>query len=184
MGSDKAFLRLREATLLEHAISAAKQIGANVVLVGDRTKLYPYGMVVEDILPERGPLGGIYSALKCAAVREWNLILAVDTPAIPPSFLNALLEIARNSKATVTVPRIGSYAQPLCAVYRPDFALAAEKSLNAGRNKIDSLFSAVSTRVVEEDEIKNLGFTADIFDNVNTAEDWQRMQQRFGTDCR
>jgi molybdopterin-guanine dinucleotide biosynthesis protein A len=55
----------------------------------------------------------------------------------------------------------------------------AERALSQQRNKIDHLFSEVSTRVIAEDELKALGFAADIFDNVNTPEDWVRVQAKL-----
>jgi molybdopterin-guanine dinucleotide biosynthesis protein A len=65
-------------------------------------------------------------------------------------------------------------------VYRREFAAIAEEALRTERNKIDPLFAVVETTIVEEAELKTLGFSPDIFDNVNTPEDWQRMKQRFG----
>jgi molybdopterin-guanine dinucleotide biosynthesis protein A len=55
----------------------------------------------------------------------------------------------------------------------------AEHALSQQRNKIDHLFSEVSTRVIAEDELKALGFAPDIFDNVNTPEDWVRVQAKL-----
>jgi molybdenum cofactor guanylyltransferase len=184
MGTDKAFLQVGGVTLLERAIATAKQACDCVALVGEKAKFGPYGIVIEDILPSRGPLGGIHAALKSPMAENLNLVLAVDTPAIPGSFLKKLVEIAQDSSATITVPRAHGRNQPLCAIYRREFAIPAEKSLAEGRNKIDPLFIEVATRIVDEQEIESVGFSPDIFDNVNTPEDWQRMQLRLGQNRR
>ncbi len=180
MGTDKAFLRLGNSTLLDHAITVAKEVCDAVVLVGDRERLDPYGLVVEDVFPGRGPLAGIHAALSSGQAAELNLFLAVDLPGMPSRLLRCLLKLAKESGAVVTVPRANGYDQPLCAVYRREFLAVAEKSLQVGRNKIDPLFAEVSTRIVEEEEIKQLGFPSDIFDNVNTPADWDFMQKRLG----
>lgn len=180
MGADKAFLRFGEHTLLERAIKTAKRACDTVALVGDKERLRPYGWVIEDTFPGHGPLSGIHAALTSVAVRDLNLFLAVDTPSIPPEFLRFLLTTAVDSGAIVTVPRVNEHVQPLCAVYRPPFAPVAEQALVEGRNKIEPLFAEVHTRIVEEAEIKALGFPPTIFDNVNTPEDWQRMQRKLG----
>ena len=56
-----------------------------------------------------------------------------------------------------TVREAGGRWQPLCAVYRREFADAAEKALRAGRYKIDGLFG-MSTQVVEQEELEALDF--------------------------
>jgi len=83
-------------------------------------------------------------------------------------------------EALVTVPRAGGHLQTLCSIYRPTFSEVAEAALREGRNKIDPLFSEVPVRVIEEDTLKAMGFPPDIFDNVNTPEDWQRIQRQLG----
>ena len=184
MGTDKAFLRLGNLTLLEHAISMAKEVCDSVVLVGDKERLRPYGWVVQDKFPGQGPLAGIHAALSSESARWANLVLSVDTPAVSPKFLKYLLKKSQEAMAVVTVPRAEGHLQTLCAVYRQQFAAVAEKALKEGRNKIDPLFSEVPLQVIEEEELKRLGFDPDIFDNVNTPEDWQRIQLRLSASAR
>lgn len=182
MGTDKAFLRLGNVTLIEHVISVAKEVCATVVLVGDKGRLSRYGLVVEDEYPGQGPLAGIHAALSSAFSAPSSIVLSVDIPAISAAFLKYLVNEHRDGRGQITLPRSGGHLQTLCAVYRPEFAAIAEQSLREGRNKIDPLFSRVPVRVIEEEELKALGFSPDIFDNVNTPADWQRIQQRFGID--
>jgi molybdopterin-guanine dinucleotide biosynthesis protein A len=99
-------------------------------------------------------------------------MLAVDLPFIEPSFLRYLVEQAEASQAIVTVPRTAAGWQPLCAVYRRSFADLAEQAVAAGRNKIDALFAGLSLRVIDEAELKQAGFSPEIFVNVNTPEDF------------
>jgi len=61
--------------------------------------------------------------------------------------------------------------QPLCAVYRRDFAEAAETALRAGHNKIDRLFDLLEVRVINEDELVRAGFSLNILRNLNTPEE-------------
>lgn len=180
MGTDKAFLRLGEESLLEHAIATAKPVSDHLALVGDRERLGSFGSVVEDSFPGQGPLAGIQAALSSPLAAKLNFVLAVDTPAVSSELLKYLFTTAQASSATVTAPRANGHLQTLCAVYRLEFAAVAEKALRTGHNKIEPLFSQVTVKIIEEDELKAVGFSPDIFDNVNTPEDWQRMQQRFG----
>ena len=49
----------------------------------------------------------------------------------------------------------------------------AERSLRAGENKIDRLFSQVETRVIEQKDLERNGFTDEMFRNLNTEQEWQ-----------
>lgn len=172
MGSDKAFLQLGEETFLSRALKAVGAVAEEVRIVGDAKKFAPFGQVVEDVYRDRGPLGGIHAALS-SSTTPWNLMLAVDLPFVEREFLRYLLMGARESDATVTVPRSSGGLQPLCAVYQRRFAEVAEQSLRDGNNKIDVLFAKVETRVIEENELVRAGFSAEIFQNVNTPGEFE-----------
>jgi molybdopterin-guanine dinucleotide biosynthesis protein A len=177
MGSDKAFLQLNGRTLLEDALSRARAVVDNIHLVGPGEKLQAFGPVVEDLYPDRGPLGGIHAALS-ASDAELNLMLAVDLPFVEARFLRLLIEQASACRATVTLPRIHGRWQPLCAVYRKAFQPIAEQALRRGQNKIDALFSQLTVRTIEEPELRDLAFEPAMFDNLNTPEDWERARAR------
>jgi molybdopterin-guanine dinucleotide biosynthesis protein A len=180
MGTDKAMLRLPDgATLLEHAIAVLSAVATEIRIIGSREK---YGdvassaTIVEDIFPERGPLGGIHAAL-ASTDTELNLVLAVDTPAVTPALLEYLVTRAAASDALVVVPEIEGRLQPLCAVYRKEFYRLAQRSLEAGRNKVDGAFEAASTLILRQDEFEAAGFSADLFRNLNTVEEWSNFNQ-------
>ena len=170
MGSDKAFLRLGDETLLSQALKLVGAVASEVWIVGDALKFAAFGRVMEDVYRERGPLGGIHAALS-GSTTELNLMLAVDLPFVTQKLLQYLLSRALGSGAMVTVPRTGSGFQPLCAVYRRGFAEVAEQSLLEGKNKIDSLFARVETCVIEEGELVRAGFSWEMFRNLNTPEE-------------
>jgi molybdopterin-guanine dinucleotide biosynthesis protein A len=176
MGSDKAFLRLGDETLLSRALKLAGAVVSEVWIVGDAKKFAPFGRVVEDVYRERGPLGGIHAALS-GSTTELNLMLAVDLPFVAEKLLRYLLSRALESGAMVTVPRSGSGVQPLCAVYRRGFTEVAEQSLREGKNKIDSLFAKVETCVIEESELVRAGLSEQMFRNLNTPEELEKAKE-------
>jgi molybdopterin-guanine dinucleotide biosynthesis protein A len=174
MGRDKAFLPFRGKTLLAYALETAASAAGKVYIVGSRSKFAPYAPVIEDFYAERGPLGGIHTALN-ATMTDLNLILAVDLPFMPPDFLLYLIERMRVAACLVAVARVHGRLQPLCAAYRRAFCSRAEENLRAGQNKIDALFSPADTLIVEEAELARLSFPVAIFDNVNTREEYDRL---------
>jgi molybdenum cofactor guanylyltransferase len=177
MGRDKAFLPWADGTLLSHALKLATAVTPTVRIVGSPEKFASFGTTIEDIYPDRGPLGGIHAALS-STTTDLNLMLAVDLPLIDSGFLEFMIRLAESIDATVTVPRADGVSQPLCAVYRREFAQVAEQSLQAGRNKIDALFAKVNTRIIEPEEFTRAGFSAAMFRNLNTPEEWKEEQRR------
>ena len=174
MGADKAFLRLDGRTLLERAIDLLHALTSEVYIVGPADKFAAFGQVIEDRYAGRGPLAGIHAAL-AASDSDLNLILAVDLPRVDELLLRLLVGQAEASEAMVTVPYIAGGYQPLCAVYRREFAAVAETALESGKNKIDALFSQTTTRVLEEAELSRFAFGAAMFENLNTPEDFRRV---------
>jgi molybdopterin-guanine dinucleotide biosynthesis protein A len=178
MGTDKALLKLVGETLLARALKLVGEVAAEVRIVGGAEKFGDYGSVVEDIYRDRGPLGGIHAALKSSAT-ELNLMLAVDLPFVEARFLRCLIGRASGSQAAVTLPRVGGRWQPLCAVYRREFADRAEGFLISGRNKVDAAFVGIEVETIEESELIRAGFTPDMFDNLNTPMDWEQARNRL-----
>src|SRR5579872_96035 len=176
MGRDKAMLPWKNETLLTRTRKVAEEVAETVRIVGQMEKLSRFGQVVEDTFRECGPLGGIQAALASSST-ELNLVLAVDMPFLKADFLEYLILAARESQAMVTVPRTHGRSQTLCAVYRKEFGELATKSLRDGKNKIDSLFASVRLRVIEEEELVRVGFSADIFRNLNTPEDLKNAER-------
>lgn len=169
MGTDKAFVLLDGRTLLARVLDVARAVTSDVRIVGDTAKFGAFAPVVKDVFPGCGPLGGIHAALRASAA-ELNLMLAVDVPFVSAGLLEFLIARARGAAAVVTVARVGGW-QPLCAVYRREFAAVAETALHARRYKIDALFNVVPTEVVSESEVLAAGFSARAFCNLNTRED-------------
>ncbi len=179
MGADKAFVPLHGRTLLERALETARTITSNVHIVGERTKFAPFGPVIEDIFPGRGPLGAIHAALRKSTV-DVNLMLAVDLPFVSPALLKYVVMKARQSPSLlVTVPSTAQGLQPLCAVYRREFAERAEKALTSGKYKIDALFEPSQTQVITEEEMSAAGFSADTFRNLNTPEELEEATRKL-----
>jgi len=169
MGTDKAFVALDGRTLLSRMLDLARSVTAEVRIVGDPTKFSEFAPVVEDVFRGCGPLGGIHAALRSSQT-DLNLIIAVDLPFLSAKFLEFLITRGHTG-SIVTVARTSDGWQPLCAVYRRQFAVLAEKDLKSGRYRIDRLFDPATTHVVEEYEFRKEGFSPDLFRNLNSPKD-------------
>jgi molybdopterin-guanine dinucleotide biosynthesis protein A len=178
MAADKAFVEFEGRTLLARALDLARSVTADARIVGARDKFAQFAPVVEDIFQDRGPLAGIHAALR-ESPSKLNIMLAVDVPLVSREFLQYMTGQACGApEATVVVPRAGGRRQPLCAIYRREFAAIAESALVAGRNRIDVLFDSVPTLVIEEETLARAGFFPAMFRNLNTPEDLEAEKRR------
>jgi molybdopterin-guanine dinucleotide biosynthesis protein A len=159
-------------------LEVTREITPEVRIVGAPEKFADYGPVISDVYADCGPLGGIHAALT-ASNSDLNLVLAVDIPFVSARFLQYLVARAQTSGAFVTVPSINNYYQPLCAVYRKQFAELADQALKDGKNKIDALFQDASLYVISEEEIVSNGFSPTMFRNLNTPEEWEEAKRVF-----
>jgi molybdopterin-guanine dinucleotide biosynthesis protein A len=204
IGQDKAFLPWEGHTLLERALEATQVVASRTRIVGAKAKFEAYGSVVEDVFVDRGPLGAIHAALS-ATDREFNLVLAVDLPFATPALLTYLIGRAHETPCLATVPRLGGGWEPLCAVYRREFAKVAEPALKRGQNAIYPLLEdgswledgvdraragvqeigmqeigvhEVGVLEIDEKELVAAGFGPWMFRNINTIRDLESCAKR------
>ncbi len=177
MGINKALLALNGVTLLERARGILEQVCGKVLIAGSRQLYGAFGECFEDVYRDCGPLAGIHTALLNSPTPH-TLLTAVDTPFISVEFLRYMIERALESQAMVTVPSIGGKVQPLCAVFSRDFLPIAEAALRTGRYKVEPTFPPGRTLVLAEAALGRFEMAAEMFDNLNTPEDFERARRR------
>jgi len=187
MGRPKALLDLGGSTLLERQASLLRTVLGKVCIVGWLQNLPPARLprTLRDLprwrdeLPNRGPLGGIYTALKKSKT-EYILCLSCDLPFVTAEFLRYLCRRARRARADVTVPEAADrHINPVCAVYRRRALQAIRASLDSGENKITRFYPAVRCEVLPWTELKRAGFPSGILDNMNTPQEYEKAKKRM-----
>ncbi|GFP24464.1 molybdenum cofactor guanylyltransferase [Candidatus Hakubella thermalkaliphila] len=90
IGKNKAFLQLGSRLVIEHTIARVVEVVDDLLLVANNVEEYRDLRVepmklVQDVIPYRGPLGGILSGLEISTT-PINLIVACDMPCLGPNF--------------------------------------------------------------------------------------------------
>jgi molybdopterin-guanine dinucleotide biosynthesis protein A len=177
MGTNKALLMLSGKPLIERTKSILDSVCEKVFILGSRDLYGSFGQCYEDVYPDCGPLSGIHAALTNAQT-EWSLITAVDTPFLTAEFLNYLVEKAVHSPALLTAPRVAGHVQPLCTVFSRRFLPIVEAALKAGKYKVGALFAKDQSLILGESELDEFALAEDMFENLNTPEDFERARVR------
>jgi molybdopterin-guanine dinucleotide biosynthesis protein A len=180
LGEDKALLELGGDTLLARAVHALRPLTDDILIVAnDPSKYEPLGLparLVSDDFPGRGSLVGIYSGLR-QTVHPCALVVACDMPFLNIALLRYMLGLVEGYD--VVIPQLDGFLEPLHAVYRRSCLPAMHSLLDRGRRQIIGFFPEVRVRYVEEHEIDRFDPRHLSFVNINTAEDWARVQQLF-----
>lgn len=181
MGHSKAMLVVDGETMLARQIRLLRSVASRTVIAGgspDYSHTFDVP-AVQDAMPGRCPLVGIYTALLNTRT-EFNLVLACDLPFVNRRLLSFLAARAIAAGGDVTVPlsREGRF-EPLCAVYRRRALYAVRTSLVAGQNKTSSFFPRVCCEIVPWRDLVQAGFRPSIFDNLNTPEDYEYARNRL-----
>ena len=125
MGENKAFLRVEGEPLIDRIVRLFRGVFKEVIIVTSSPLDYldQEVVIVTDILPEKGALGGIYTGLFYAA-EEHAFIAACDMPFLNRAFLEYMVRQTAGYDIIVPAPPDG--LQPLHAVYaRRDYKASA-----------------------------------------------------------
>ena len=110
-------------------------------------------------------------------------------PFLSLSLLRYMIPLAREQD--VVIPQIGGLLEPLHAIYSQACRPAMGRLLERGRRQIVAFFHEVRVRYVKQAEIDRFDPLHLSFINVNTPQDWERVQallagqfeQRTGQDA-
>lgn len=80
-----------------------------------------------------------------------------------------------DKKASVIVPLIGGYYEPLHAFYKKDCLPAAKKILRCGRRKVTAFYDDILVSAVEEEKFSHLPGYKRSFENLNSKCDLEKM---------
>jgi len=185
MGVEKSFLKIGGRPIIEIITAALKPLTGEIIIISNNPGLYAgYGnMVVQDVFPGHGPLGGIHAGLLHTANRT-ALVTACDTPFVSANLARLLIE--QSAGYDLVIPRYRGFLEPLFALYNKSCLDFFELSLKKDHNKItrileDLVLKGLKIRYLEEEELRaaetNLEKT---FLNVNTPADLARAQNMAG----
>lgn len=177
LGRDKSLLELDGQPLLARTVQRLDALGDDLVVVTNDAARYESlslaARFVPDEKPGMGSLMGIYSGLQ-ATCHPHALVLACDMPFLDLPLLRYMASLAPGHD--VVIPRLGSLLEPLHAIYGKSCVPIIEELLDRGERKIVAFLQSVRVRYVEEAELDRFDPEHLSFVNVNTPQDWVRVQ--------
>ncbi len=183
MGVDKALLTVGGQSLIRRVADVMLQVADELIVVTDKPGRHAHlkARVIRDLLPGRGPLGGIYSGLRAA--RYWqSLVVACDMPFLSHQLLRYLISLSPGQDVVIPCPE--ELLEPLHALYSKACLTVMEDLLSQGHLSILEVLPRIRVRYVSRREVSLLDSSADwdrqsalSFSNINTPADLLWAQQ-------
>lgn len=170
MGRDKSFVEVEGQHLIERVLEIVTGLADETIISTNRPDAFAHlGLpTFTDVVPDKGSLGGIYSAVTHARGQH-TLVVAVDMPFLNRDLLAYLLSLRHGHD--VVAPRLDGYPQATHAVYSKACLEPMRCRIDAGRLKIIRFYDEVRVRYVDEGEMTPFDPDLRSFVNVNTPDE-------------
>jgi len=180
MGEDKALIPFLGKPLIERVLDRVQHLGDETIITTNHPAGYRYLdlPLVPDVIPDRGALGGLYTALK-AAKHPFVAVVACDMPFANPDILRlAHRQLQEQPDTDAVIPGTEHGLEPLHAVYRRSTCLPAVKAaIQADKWRLISWHQDANIHILPPEEIHQIDPRGIAFRNINTPEAFHQAEK-------
>ncbi len=167
MGQDKGLMPVRGQPMTGYLLKTLKELHLPAVIVTGNHQYHLFGVpVIPDLVANKGPLGGLHTALK-STTADYILLLSCDMPFISAKAIRRLLRLA--GEADVVATRINGKINPLFALYHRSLGEVVEANVVRGSLKMQELIADTNHLILDMDG--ETGSELPEFVNLNTPGD-------------
>lgn len=187
MGEDKALKPFLGRPLIQRVIERLSPLTDEVIVTTNRPADYEFLgastgsarrlRLFPDLIPGRGALGGLYTAIASAA-HPLVAVVACDMPFASPRLIEAMTRLLVQKEADVVIPKSEEGYEPFHAVYRRATCLPAiEAAIDSDQWKVIAWFPQVRVHEMSTEETKPFDPAGLAFWNVNTPEEFAEAER-------
>lgn len=184
MGSDKGLLPFLQGTLIQRVIERLAPMADEVIVTTNRPQEYQFLGVplFRDVLPGRGALGGLYTALQ-AASHPLVAVVACDMPFASRDLFEYEVGLLIEKAVDVVIPASAEGLEPMHAIFRRDTCLpAVMEAVQHDAWKLISWFPQVQVFSLPAGQVTRFDPHSRIFMNVNTPADLHAAEELARTE--
>lgn len=175
-GENKALLSFENKPLIEYVYNKLDSHFDDVIIIGP-PKIYDFiedAEIREDIIKNKGPLGGLYTGLYYSST-EYNFLAGCDMPFLNENYFSFLEKILQKKSIQdeyeIMVSEYNGYLEPLAAFYSRKLLDKIRASLDSSDLKIKSIYNNSRIKIIKEEELDNFFDLKKLFFNINYLQD-------------
>jgi len=179
MGVDKGLMPFLGMPLIERLLNNFGYLPGEILIISNNLPGYEYLdlPIYQDVLPGRGALGGLLTALTIAKTAFVGLI-AADMPFASAGLLSHLLTEIKKSNADAVLPSTHSGPEPFHAVYRRDTCLPLVKgAIEQDLWRMTAWHDQARIKILNPRETSAAGGADYTFINLNTPEEFTAAEE-------
>ena len=173
MGQDKGLVSFLGKPLIKRVVQRITNIADEIIVTTNRPTEYAFLnlRLAPDIIPGRGALGGVYTALS-SADNPIVIIIACDMPFINPALLSAQRDLLIAEQSDLVIPHTGDGMEPMHAVYNREACLPLVKTaIDEDKWRVDAWFDQAKVTLMLKERIQEFDPLFLSFSNVNSPEE-------------
>jgi len=179
MGKDKALLPFLGIPIIKRLLDRFSNLGDELLVITNDFSGYQDLAVPlhKDIIPDRGALGGLYTALSISKNPVVGII-AADLPFASSALMAHLINTLLASDADAVIPSTEKGLEPLHAVYRRETSLPlVKRALDQDLWRVNAWFNQAEVLILTPEETRKVTSSKYTFINLNTPEDLKKAEK-------
>jgi molybdopterin-guanine dinucleotide biosynthesis protein A len=175
-GRNKALEFFQGERLIDRQVRQVQTLFPEVLVITNKVEDYLHleVTILRDVIPELGPLGGIYTGLLFARGQS-VFVTACDMPFVQPAVVKHMMQ--RATEYDVVVPQKKEGLEPLHAIYSARCLPHIKNMLNQGNLQVISFFPSVKVYRLNQQELRQLDPQELSFYNINTPHDMDKARK-------
>jgi molybdopterin-guanine dinucleotide biosynthesis protein A len=183
--TQKAFIRIKGVPIIERSLEIMRSLFRNVLISTNTPEaFFSLGTtLVGDVLPSRGPMAGIYTAL-INSDSPSVFVVACDMPFIDSRVIRLVSERysyqLKKGPLDAVIPLFKGDPQPLFGIYCNSVISALEEGILSDRVALRQFLRDIQVCYVEEAEVRAIDPEGRSFININTMDDYEMVAGQAG----
>ncbi|MCJ7716878.1 MAG: molybdenum cofactor guanylyltransferase, partial [Anaerolineales bacterium] len=130
----------------------------------------------QDVIPGRGALGGLLTALTISSFPLVGII-AADLPFANPNLIKALAALIHDTQADAIIPSTHQGLEPMHAIYRRESCLPlVQKAIDQDLWRLNAWHQEADIQILDPEETQRISGSPYTFLNLNTPEEFQNAE--------
>ena len=188
-GALKSFINIEGTPIIARNLALLRELFQEVFISTNSPEPYFYlgAPLIGDVLPSRGPMSGIYSAL-INAKGPGVFVVACDMPFLNKKVVTFILErrlshCKEYGPCDAAVPVFNNWPQPLLGVYSRTLLTHLEDGIVHEKTSLIPFLHGVNTYFITESDVRKIDPGGRSFMNINTLGDYEAAKHKVNSEA-